>query len=369
MNFECLQENLSKALGVVVRAVPTKGALPVLSNVLINAANGKVTLTVTNLETVITSTFPAIVEKEGSTTVPAKMFNEYISNLNPGKLIISSDRNILSVVSLPKTKTKFNGMSSIEFPEIPSPNNSKSYLELNPKILTNLVTHTSFSSSADVTRPVLTGTLINYSDGTLSFVTTDGFRLSEKNQKIDGEFEDFKVVVPTKTIQDISKIFNSNDENVSLVFNTDDNLVFFQSNNVSVGVRVIDGVFPDYKRIIPASKSITVNFKGNDLREAVRLTSIFSKDSNSSIKIELTDLGTLRVFTSSEDSGEHISEFEAEISGDPLILSFNSKYLNDFLNNIKTDEIFFESNGGVTPVVFKSNELENFLHIIMPMKL
>jgi DNA polymerase-3 subunit beta len=369
MNFECLQENLSKSLGVVVRAVPTKGALPVLSNVLINAAHGKVTLTVTNLETVITSTFPALVEKEGSTTVPAKMFNEYISNLNPGKLIISSERNILSVVSLPKTKTKFNGMSSIEFPEIPTPNNSKSYLEINPKILSSLVSHTSFSSSVDVTRPVLTGTLIDFTDGILSFVTTDGFRLSENTHNIEGEFSNFKVVVPTKTLQDVSKIFSNIDENISLIFNSDDNLVFFQGNNISVGVRVIDGTFPDYKRIIPSSKSISVTFKGNDLKEAVRLTSIFSKESNSSIKIEITDIGTLRVFTSSEESGEHVSEFEAVIDGNPLIISFNSKYLNDFLNNIKADEIFFESNGGVTPVVFKSNELNNFLHIIMPMKL
>jgi len=369
MNFECLQENLSKSLGVVVRAVPTKGALPVLSNVLLTASNGRVTLTVTNLETVITSTFPAIVEKEGSTTVPAKMFNEYISNLNPGKLLISSDRNILSVISLPKTKTKFNGMSSIEFPEIPSPNNSKSYLEINPKILNSLVSHTGFSSSSDVTRPVLTGTLIELSDGILSFVTTDGFRLSENTCQIEGEFPNFKVVVPTKTLQDVSKIFAGYEENISIVFNPDDNLVFFQISNITVGVRVIDGVFPDYKRIIPSSKSISVLFKGNDLREAVRLTSIFSKESNSSIKIELTDIGTIKVFTSSEESGEHISEFEALIEGDPLILSFNSKYLNDFLNNIKSDDIFFESNGGITPVVFKTKDLDNFLHIIMPMKL
>jgi len=103
--------------------------------------------------------------------------------------------------------------------------------------------------------------------------------------------------------------------------------------------------------------------------EAVRLTSVFSKDSNSSIKIEITDSGTLKVFSSSQDSGEHISEFEAEINGNPLIISFNSRYLNDFLNNIKSEEIYFESNGGVTPVVFRSNELENYLHIIMPMKM
>lgn len=368
MIFECLQENLSKALSTVVRAVPTKGALPVLSNVLINASNGKVTLTVTNLETVITVSFGAVIEKEGMLTVPAKMLNEFISNLNPGKLLISSERNILSVVSLPKTKSKFNGMSSIEFPEIPAPAESKDYIDINPKILNNLVLHTSFSSSADVTRPVLTGTLIDYSKGSLSFVTTDGFRLSEKTHSIEGEFPDFRVVVPTKTMQDVSKIFSNVEDNISVIYNKEDNLVFFKSGNTLVGVRVIDGVFPDYKRIIPSNKSITVSFKSSELRDAVKLTSIFSKDS-SSIKIEITNSGTIKVYSSSEDAGEHMSEFEANIEGDPLVLSFNAKYLNDFLNNIKSDELFFESNGGVTPVVFKSQELDNFLHIIMPMKM
>ena len=109
--------------------------------------------------------------------------------------------------------------------------------------------------------------------------------------------------------------------------------------------------------------------KSSELKEAVRLTSVFSKESNSSIKIEITDSATLKVFSSSQDSGEHISEFEAEIDGSPLIISFNSRYLNDFLNNVKSEDIYFESNGGVTPVVFRSNELENYLHIIMPMKM
>ena len=368
MIFECLQEYLNKGLNTVVRAVPVKGSLPVLSNVLITAQSGKVTLTATNLDTVIIVTFGASVQEEGSVTVPAKMFHEFVSNLEPGKLLISSERNILNLTSFPKSKAKFNGMSSIEFPEIPTVKESSNYIQISPKILSNLVSHTHFSSATDVTRPVLTGTLITYSNGQLNFVTTDGFRLSEKILPIEGDFKEFSVVAPSKTLLDISKIFGNVEGSISVIFNQDDNLLFFQSGDTTVAIRVIDGAFPDHKRIIPNSSTFKADFKSAELLNAVKLTNVFSKEANSPIKIEFSDEGIVRVYSNNQDSGEHVSEFEGVVTGGPITLSFNSKYLTDFLNNIKGEDLTIESNGGVTPAVFKTNSSENYLHIIMPMK-
>jgi DNA polymerase-3 subunit beta len=368
MIFECLQEYLNKGLGTVVRAVPVKGSLPVLSNVLITAESGKVKLTATNLDTVISVVFGASIQEEGSVTVPAKMFHEFVSNLQPGKLLISSDKNILNITSFPKSKAKFNGMSSIEFPEIPSVKESNSYLKISPKVLTNLVSHTHFSSCPDVTRPVLTGTLISFSNGKLSFVTTDGFRLSEKSVAIEGDFKEFNVVAPTKTLLDISKIFSGGDDLLSVIFNQDDNLLFFQSGDTTVAARVIDGVYPDHKRIIPTTSTFKAQLNSSELLNAVKLTNVFSKEANSPIKIEFSDDGIVKVYSNSQDTGENVSEFEAVVEGGPLTTSFNSKYINDFLNNIKAETVSIESNGGVTPAVFRSTQSEDFLHIIMPMK-
>lgn len=368
MIFECLQEYLNKGLNTVVRAVPVKGALPVLSNVLITAESGKVKLTATNLETVISVTFGASVTEPGSVTVPAKMFHEFVNNLEPGKLLISSERNILNITSFPKSKAKFNGMSAIEFPEIPSAKDSKSYLQISPKVLSNLVSKTHFSAAVDVTRPALTGTLVNYSDGTLNFVTTDGFRLSEALEKIEGEFSPFLVIVPTKTLLDVSKIFSGTEESISVIFNKDDNLLFFEAGDTSVAIRVIDGSYPEYKRIIPTTNLFKADIKASELLNAVKLTNVFSKEANSPVKIEFVEDGIVRVFSNTQDTGEHISEFEGVIEGGPLSISFNSKFLTDFLNNIKSEELTLESNGGMAPVVFKSSAIPNFLHLIMPMK-
>lgn len=368
MIFECLQEYLNKGLNTVVRAVPVKGSLPVLSNVLITAESGKVRLTATNLETVISVTFGASVTENGSVTVPAKMFHEFVGNLEPGKLLISSERNILNITSFPKSKAKFNGMSSIEFPEIPTVKESKNYIQISPKVLSNLVSKTHFSAATDVTRPALTGTLINYLDGNLNFVTTDGFRLSEAFEKIEGDFSPFLVIVPTKTLLDVSKIFSGTDELISVVFNQDDNLLFFQSGDTSVAIRVIDGSYPEYKRIIPTASVFKADIKASELLNAVKLTNVFSKEANSPVKVEFSEDGIVKVFSSTQDSGEHVSEFEGVIEGGPLMISFNSKFLSDFLNNIKSDEISLESNGGMAPVVFKSSTISNFLHLIMPMK-
>jgi DNA polymerase-3 subunit beta len=368
MIFECLQEYLSRGLSIVNRAVPVKGSLPVLSNVLISAEKGKVRLTATNLETVITYTFGAEVKEEGSLTVPAKMFQEFISNLEPGKILINAEKNVLNLTSFPKSKAKFNGMSSIEFPEIPSLKENSKHIQINSKTLSNLVTHTHFSSSTDVTRPALTGTLITYNNGILNFVTTDGFRLSEKSQPIEGEFQEFNVIVPTKSISDVSKIYSNNEDLISINLSESDNLLFFSSGDTSVAVRIIDGSFPDYKRIIPTSSVFNSKIPTQELLNAVKLTNVFSKESSSPIKIEFSNEGIVKVYSSTADSGENVSEFEATVEGENLVLSFNSKYLTDFLSNIKSEYLEISSNGGTTPAVFKSPSIENFLHLIVPMK-
>lgn len=368
MIFECLQEYLSKGLGIVSRAVPLKGSLPVLSNVLITAESGRVRLTATNLETVISYTFGAEVKEEGSLTVPARMFQEFISNLEPGKILINADKNVLNLTSFPKSKAKFNGMSAIEFPEIPTLKENSKYIQINSKVLSNLVSHTHFSSSSDVTRPVLTGTYINFADGAISFVTTDGFRLSEKTHIVEGDYDSFNVIVPTKSLSDVAKIFSGNEDLISINFSENDNLLFFTSGETSVAVRVIDGSFPDYKKIIPTSSVFNAKLNAQELLNAVKLTNVFSKESSAPIKVEFLNDGIVKVYSSNLDSGENISEFECQVEGENVTLSFNSKYLTDFLTNLKSNNLEVSSNGGSTPALFKSPDLENFLHLIVPMK-
>ena len=156
MKFSCLQENLSKGLQIVMHAVPAKSSLPILSNVLISTEKGRIKLSSTNLETAITTFIGASVEEEGATTIPARLLKDFIINLPPGTINIQVKEEILTINSK-TTKSRFNGSSAKDFPELPSfPKKSKT-LEIDPNLLNEIVSIVAFASGIDTSRPYLQG--------------------------------------------------------------------------------------------------------------------------------------------------------------------------------------------------------------------
>src|SRR3989344_2342567 len=183
MKFTCLQENLSKGLSTVVRAVPIKSPLPILSNVLISAEKGRLKLSGTNAETSITTYIGASVEREGSVAIPAKLFRDFVANLHPSTLEAVLDEDLLRVSS-EKTKSRFNGVSAAEFPDLLVFPKTGECLILAPKVFSDAVNSVDFSAAADSTRPVFSGVYLSYEDGVLTIAASDGFRLSEKVLKL-----------------------------------------------------------------------------------------------------------------------------------------------------------------------------------------
>jgi len=369
MKFSCLQENLSKGLGIVSKAVPLKSSLPYLSNVLITAKDGRLRLAATNLETAITAYVGASVEQEGEITIPAKLISEFVSNLSPGTIEAELKDDILHLTA-GKTKSKFNGMSPDDFPEMPVMPEEKDHpvLSLEPEIFSSLVSSVAFAASADGSRPILSGVYLNFSKGLLTVAATDGFRLSERAMTLKEKAKDFTVVIPAKTLLDVAKIFGSSPEPIKFLLNESENRALFESDGVLVSTGVLDGNFPDYKRIIPDANSLVAKFSAASLLEAVRLTNVFAKEMNSVVRLIFDPEGVLKVTSSSEETGENNSEIEAEIEGDTFEIAFNSKYLLDFLNNIKTELIVFESNGAVAPGVMRTDAIEGYIHLVMPVR-
>ena len=177
MKFSFLQENLSKGLQTIMHAIPAKSSLPILSNVLIETDKGRIKLSATNLETAITTYVGASIEEEGSVTVPAKLLKDFISNLSPGALEAQVKDEIL-IISSKTTKSRFNGSSSKDFPELPTfPKNAKG-LSIDPATLNDVVSVVAFASGVDTSRPIFTGIYMDYSKNKLTVTATDGFRLS-----------------------------------------------------------------------------------------------------------------------------------------------------------------------------------------------
>ena len=179
MKFTCLQENLSKGLGIVNKAISIKAPLPILSNVLIEAQDGRLKLSAFNMETGISTYVGASVEKDGAITVPAKLLNEFVANLSPGNIEAELKGEVLHL-STERTKSKFNGMAATTYPELPQMSEDLQVIELDPKEFSETILAVGFSAALDDSRPVLGGVLLNYAKGVLTAVSADGFRLSEK---------------------------------------------------------------------------------------------------------------------------------------------------------------------------------------------
>ncbi|MBP8961278.1 DNA polymerase III subunit beta, partial [Patescibacteria group bacterium] len=276
MKFTCQQENLEKGLNQVYKAVPSKANLPILSNVHLLAKDGRLRLSATNLDTSIITFVGASIEEEGVITVPAKLFRDFVSNLPEGLITISLEKNILKVET-DHNSAKLNTVSADEYPEVPTMHSDMELLELDSSEFADAVKSVVFAASSDDTRPVFSGVYVSFTDGVFSIVASDGFRLSEKTLNLDTKFSSsFSAVIPAKTLLEVSRLI-SPEEPTAISLDSRSNLVMFKNQDVIVGTRIIEGQFPDYKRIIPSEYSVEVEMEFSDLLSAVRLADVFAQ--------------------------------------------------------------------------------------------
>ncbi len=368
MKFICLQENFAKGLGIVSKAVPTKSTFPLLSNVLISAVDGRIRLAATDYETFITTYVGGSVEAEGKAAVPAKLLREFVSTLAPAPIEAVFKDEVLHVVSQ-KTKVKFNSVDPADFPEVPAFDDAVSCLHIDPKTFEQAVSYVAFAAALDSTRPIFSGVLLQYADGVLTVAASDGFRLSEKVLTLEeSAMPDFSIVLPSRVLMEIARIFASSGESVRFSFNEDSNRALFASEDTTISTGVLEGQFPDYKRIIPTETTLKAQVLATPLLEAVKLASIFAADQTNSVKLVFNPEGSITISSSAQETGDHQSQFEAVIEGEGLEVIFNSKYLLDFLNNVKTEQLVMETTGNNAPCLIKPRGEEGFLHLIMPIR-
>ncbi len=365
MKFTCHQEKLENALTQVYKAVPHKASLPILSNVHLSAQDGRLQLSATNLDTSITTFLGVSIEKDGAITVPAKILRDLVSNLPEGAITVTLNNNLLHVEA-EKNIAKLNTVDAKEYPEIPVMGKGVEVLKLDSEIFADAVKSVVFAAASDDTRPVFSGVFLSFIDGILSVVASDGFRLSEKTLNVDTSFtKTFSVVIPAKTLMEVSRLVET-DVSTDIALDDKANLVLFSNKDTVVATRILDGQFPDYKRIIPAEHSLEAELDYGDLLEAVRLADVFAQQVDSSVKVHFDPEGVISISSSSPEAGQHTSSFEAAVDGDELEIVLNSKYILDFLSNASTDKIRFRTQDNLSPCVFEPLDKEQFLHIIMP---
>ena len=374
MDLQVLQENFSKALSITSRFASVKAQLPVLSNVLLSARKNKLLISATNLELSISITIGAKVKKEGELTVPSRTITDLVGNLTEGQMNLSSEKEHLKITTGNFSST-LAGMNSSDFPSVPQVVGGNAITFPRVDFLKSL-TSTLFAASTDETRPVLTGVLLIFDTSgkknILTFVATDGFRLSKKQMRLDAKISisiQERLILPKNSLSELLRL-SSEEENLKFTFSEKESQIIFGVGESVLSSRIIEGEFPDYERIIPKETVSKLTLDREELHRAVKLASVFARDAANVVKLTVGK-DFLEISAENSQSGSQEMKIDAKVEGDGknLKIAFNYRFLEDFLNSVGGEEVQIELGGPNSPGVFTDSKDPDYLHLIMPVRI
>jgi DNA polymerase III subunit beta len=364
MKIECNKTNLSKVITKSERVVNKNISLPVLSCLLFEAKNNEVFVKSTNLEIGLKIKLSAKVIKEGEVAVPAGVFVSYINNLPIDENITIEVKDNVMTVSGSRSETKINILPSDDFPNIPDTSRQKS-CKLSSKELLEGFKSVWYAASVSSMKPELSSVFVHSENGEIVFVATDSFRLAEKKIKVKTDaFE--SILIPQKNVLEIIRIFEDTEEEIKLFFE-EDKIAFETEGGIYLVSRVVDGVFPDYKQIIPKENKTDVIVLKNDLVNTFKISNIFSNNFNQINFLINNESGIFEVSSKSAEKGESRNTIDGKITGESLEINFNQKYIQDSFNSIEKESVNLYFNGPSKPMVIKGVGEGSFQYLVMPL--
>ncbi len=390
MKVTVLQEDFSKALAIASRFTSPKVQLPVLANVLLTAEKNSLLLSATNLEISVCLSTGAEIEEEGSITIPARTLFDIVANLAKGKITLETENDTVHI-SAKGFKSTITGMNGEDFPGVPRAIGKQSF-SVEAKDLTEALSSVLYAVSIDESRPILTGVLFIIKDGEVQLVATDGFRLSKKILKTEVH-GDSRIIVPKGILQELIRL-KDEDTKIEISYTKEDNQLICKVGKSIISSRLIDGDFPDFERIIPKATTMSITLGTSEFVRAVKIAAVFAKDSANVVKMNVRDKN-VEIMAESSQKGNQSTELEAEVkllgsksdgtvipaeaglgvplretySDNSIIIAFNCKFLEDFINNAQGEEIEIDCTDVSAPCIFKDLSTPEFLHIIMPIRL
>lgn len=359
---------LQKRLSFVTHGISSRTQLPVLLNFLFEAANEKLTISSTDLEIGIRVSMPAIIEEEGSVTIPARSFTELVQSLSTKTVTLQTTGASVEVISS-KTKSLFQTISADEFPKLYDKKGTM-IASIDLKSFQDALSGVILAVSTETSRPALSGLLLRpESDGFL-IVATDGYRLSlRKHVSTDGQMPEgtSSLIIPARVMREASSIKDEDGKLELYILPESNQILFQQGGSVMVG-RLIEAEFPNFEKIIPTDHSSKINVNREELLKAVKITSIFARESANIIKFSLNE-GKMIVSSQTPSLGENTVDVEGKLTGEENEIAFNARYLLEFLSHVDAETITFEMTGPLNPGVFRIDGDASYLHLIMPIRI
>ena len=363
MRVKVTQENLNKALqNVASVAVSARGQLPILSNVLIQTQDNRLSIAATNLEIAITEIIGAKVASQGTVTVPARILRDYVASLPKGTIELELENHKLKIIS-DQYNSQINGVAADEFPVIPTIK-TKAIWTVDAKILRNTLNQVVFAASSDNARPILTGVYLHQNEGSVYMVATDSYRLSER--KLGPSKQEMSLLIPSSALNDLQRVLGEESQEVSIY--SEGQQVAFKFDNIELISRLIEGDYPKYRKLLPTKFDVAAKLNRAEFTSATKLASLFAKENAGSIMVGVaSDKKQVEIKSSASQVGENSTALAAEVKGDGQV-ALNARFLYDGLQSFEGEGVELKMNGKLEPCLLYSDTNKDYLHIIMPLK-
>jgi DNA polymerase-3 subunit beta len=359
-----LLESLQKVQSVVER----KNTIQILGNILLHAKGNELSLCATDLEVGIKVTLPVDTQQEGRITLNAKHLLDIVKELPDKPLQITRKENNWVEILCGKYKVNVVSLSAEEFPSLPT-FEDKNYIEARTEALIEMIDRTHFAVSTDATRYHLNGVYFEHLENNVMRMTaTDGHRLSFVDSEVFLTKPELKrgVIIPKKGLTEFRKLLTQDQSSVGLYFER--GYLFAKFKDSFIFVRLIDGEYPDYRLVIPKSAERLVKMVNEDFTSALKRVSLLANEKSRSVKMGIQP-GLMTITSSNPDMGEAHEEIDVEYSGDPLEISFNSKYLLECLAVTESDQLELHLKDRLSPGILRGVETPNHTYVIMPMRI
>ena len=363
MKFTIIQSKFLEGLQTVQNVVSAKGSLQILSNALIQADDNRLCITTTDLDISERCYVECEVDQPGTTTLPIRRLASIIRELDEGKILVEVNDDDVATVQSGSSFFKIIGLPMRDFPPVPSAEGKFCY-RIDQGVFKEMLRKTSYAASLDETRRVLNGVLLAFKENKLTMVATDGRRLALVEHEIEFPPEaEAEMILPTKAVSELMRVLG-NEENLKIY--AQKNQVVFELGTTVLSSKLIDGVYPNYRQVIPSGCDERVTIEREQLLAALRRVSVVTTDKSNATRLTFS-ANQLTITTNTPDVGEGRDTVPVKYAGKEISIIFNPEYVMDPLRNITDDEIFIEMNDGHSPALLKCSI--PFLYVLMPLRI
>ncbi len=370
MKFQIPKSKIYKSISHLQGIVDKKNTLPILSNILIEAKNNNLTLSSTDMDISIVEQLNCTVLEEGSTTINSQIIYDIVRKLDDNNDIeIISNNGKLMTLRASGSRFSLACLPKEDFPIIDQANEGTS-IKINSKILFRLIDKTKFAISNEETRYFLNGLYFNlHKNGNKTLVTlvgTDGHRLAKFSHELDQDTNQVSgVIIPKKTIFELSKLLSDIDEDIEIIISSN-KIIFYIKELVFIS-KLIDGSFPDYKRVIPNDNNNIIEVSRNKLLSAVDRVSTIANEKSPVIKFKLLK-DIINLNTINNENSTATEDLNLKYEGDEFEIGFNSKYIMDLVNNLEDENITISLKDSSSPITAQEKSNPDLVYVLMPMR-